>query len=89
MPSAEAYRDFKARGLCVDCGKADAAPGRVYCDQCRARRQSWYAALKASGRCVACGQPRAGGTATRCPDCAHKHKIRDVRRQRRLAGEGA
>jgi hypothetical protein len=64
----------KANGLCVKCGKNDAAIGRVTCSSCR-RKQSVYTARvarhrKSIGLCVVCGKsPNRTGN-VRCADCA-------------------
>ena len=41
--SAWLYRERKAAGICVTCGKRMAEPGRVKCAECTAERRQWYA----------------------------------------------
>ena len=33
----ERYYWYKAHGICVSCGQADAAPGKVKCEECAAK----------------------------------------------------
>ncbi len=64
----------KANGLCVKCGKNDAAIGRVTCSSCR-RKQSVYTTRvarhrKSIGVCVVCGKSPNRPGSVRCANCA-------------------
>ena len=71
----ERYQWLKAHGLCVDCAKLPAVPGRVRCAECAEKnnaavifRRKKYISEK---RCYICGKP-AYTHSTLCIDCVLK-----------------
>ena len=82
-------QEWAAAGLCSNCGKRPALPGRKVCAECRDKRRAinakayrsraaeqrkTYHNRKAAGLCVRCGKP-AGNGQTMCEDCKARVKL--------------
>lgn len=75
----------KANGLCVKCGKNDAAIGLVMCSSC-IKKQNVYTARvarhrKTIGLCVVCGKSPNRPGSVRCTDCAAEKRAYSQRRK--------
>lgn len=55
------YRERKAAGICIRCGKAPARPGKTRCQRCALDGRGYYLIgyerKKENGFCVTCGKP--------------------------------
>lgn len=90
------YRQLKEKGMCVECGKIRAAPGRVRCRDCLDKRNSDRrkdrAFYKSIGICQICKKEPIFGDEVLCLNCAEKKReagrkafqsISDEERQKR------
>jgi hypothetical protein len=94
----ERYYTYKALGICVACGAADAAPCRVRCEPCQAKTRPRARAYQAgrmaararamvpAGLCVVCGKKKEWGSRAvwRCADC-NRRAANDARIRRAAA----
>lgn len=84
------YAYYKSIGICPDCGKREAEPGKVHCKICAEQRnanakthrerfnkawQDFNSHRRENHLCRVCGKPTGG--AVYCADCV---KIRKIRR---------
>lgn len=71
--SKNTYYIRKAQGICVNCGKEKAVPGKVHCqkcaDKCAEYRTKSRELFKSLGLCPKCGKNKLFGTEKMCPEC--------------------
>lgn len=83
------YWHKREQGLCAECGKVPAMPGRVRCEACeekaQGRQQARRERLRKQGLCVRCGGPTDSGGL--CFDCRVKSSADYYARKERRAQE--
>ncbi len=91
MPSTKTYREWRAQGLCGQCGKADAVPGRSMCAPCAqanaARVTGAARKRREQGLCGRCRAPVADGK-YQCAACnaASLGRLARLAEERRAQG---
>lgn len=81
---AAAYNRIKQAGICPQCRKAPAAPGKTYCAYCTATQVAKAKERKnrrrAAGLCIDCGRPLPDNYAhATCEDCLEKRRARQLK----------
>lgn len=86
------YMQLKAKGICVDCRKTPARPGKTRCGACAqkgsVKTQQKYWNLVSQGVCVQCHQAPARPDRVCCESCAETASRKEKRRRDRLRTQG-
>lgn len=83
----ERYAELKAQGICMDCRKAPARPGKTRCETCAQRgliqAKRKYRKLLRQGICAHCHRAPARSGKTLCELCAELASDREKQRRDR------
>ena len=84
------YYIRKAQGICVNCGKEKAVPGKVCCQKCADKHSTYQresrALFKSLGLCPRCGKNKLFGDEKECPECVAKMYETNVRSKTKKYG---
>ena len=85
VPQKKRYDRLKAAGICIQCGKEKALPGRIRCKECSQKGREYqnkiYQLYKEKGICVKCHQAKAEPGSASCRECSEKERINKKRRE--------